>query len=111
MPRKKAIQKSSRSVAKKRVNNKTNAYERIRAIIENARNNIARAVNTEMVLAYWHIGKEIVEEEQKGKKRAGYGKKTIEDLSHRLSDEFGMGFDFTNLTNMRKFYLAYPILD
>ncbi|MCF7908174.1 MAG: PDDEXK nuclease domain-containing protein [Candidatus Omnitrophica bacterium] len=111
MPRKKAIQKSSRSIAKKRVNNKTNAYERICAIIENARNNIARAVNTEMVLAYWHIGKEIVEEEQKGKKRAGYGKKTIEDLSHRLSDEFGKGFDFTNLTNMRKFYLAYPILD
>ncbi|MBU0571223.1 MAG: DUF1016 family protein [Candidatus Omnitrophica bacterium] len=111
MPRKKAIQKLSQTVAKKRAKNKTNAYERICAIIENARNNIARAVNTEMVLAYWHIGKEIVEQEQKGKKRAGYGKKTIEDLSHRLSNEFGKGFDFTNLTNIRKFYLAYPILD
>jgi predicted nuclease of restriction endonuclease-like (RecB) superfamily len=83
----------------------------LRVIIENARNNIVHAVNTEMVLAYWHIGREIVEQEQKGKKRAAYGKKTLEDLSCRLSDEFGKGFDFTNLTNMRKFYLAYPILD
>jgi hypothetical protein len=111
MPRKKAIQKCSQTVAKKRAKNQTNTYERIRVIIENARNNIVHAVNTEMVLAYWHIGREIVEQEQKGEKRAAYGKKTLEDLSCRLSDEFGKGFDFTNLTNMRKFYLAYPILD
>ena len=41
-------------------------YDRIRKIIENARGDIARAINTEIVVAYWHIGKEIIEEEQKG---------------------------------------------
>ena len=53
----------------------TRVYDRIRKIIEKARSNIARAINTEIVLAYWHIGREIIEEEQKGKSRAGYGKK------------------------------------
>ena len=48
-------------------------YDRIRKIIEDARSNIAHAVNSEMVIAYWHIGKEIVEEEQKGRHRAHYG--------------------------------------
>ena len=86
-------------------------YSRIRKIIENARRNIERAVNTEIVIAYWQIGKEIVEEEQWGKSRADYGKKLLEGLAKRLSDDFGKGFDDSNLWNMRKFYLTYPILD
>lgn len=86
-------------------------YQRIRAIIENARSNIARAVNTEMVLAYWHVGREIVEEEQKGKSRADYGKRLLETLSGRLTDDFGSGFHASNLWNMRQFYQVYPILD
>lgn len=86
-------------------------YARIRKIIENARGNIARSINTEMVITYWQIGKEFVEEEQRGQKRAEYGKKILENLSQKLTADFGKGFDFTNLTNMRKFYLAYPILD
>ena len=86
-------------------------YDRIRAIIENARGRIARAVNTQMVLAYWHIGKEIVQEEQRGKARAGYGQRLLEILAKRLSDDFGKGFDDSNLWNMRKFYQTYPILD
>lgn len=95
----------------KNVPEKETVYERIRAIVERARNNIVHAVNTEMVMAYWHIGKEIVEEEQKGKKRAEYGRKILKMLSRNLMNDFGRGFDFTNLTNMRKFYLTYPILD
>ncbi|MBU4252002.1 MAG: PDDEXK nuclease domain-containing protein [Candidatus Omnitrophota bacterium] len=86
-------------------------YLRIRKIIENARGNVARAINAEMVVAYWQIGKEIVDEEQRGKSRAEYGKKILENLSKRLLDEFGKGFDDSNLWNMRKFYLTYPILD
>ena len=58
-----------------------------------------------------YIGKEIVEEEQRGKARAAYGKKLLEMLSQRLSDEFGKGFDVSNLWNMRQFYQTYPILD
>lgn len=86
-------------------------YARVRKIIENARGNIARSINTEMVITYWQIGKEVVEEEQRGKKRAEYGEKILENLSQELTADFGKGFDFSNLTNMRKFYLVYPILD
>ena len=86
-------------------------YKRICSIIENARGNIVRAVNTEMVVAYWHIGREILEEEQKGKARATYGQKLLETLAARLSGDFGKGFDISNLWNMRKFYETYPILD
>ena len=86
-------------------------YDRIRTIIENARGNVVRAVNTEMVTAYWRIGKEIVEEEQRGKSRAEYGQKLLETLSVRLSGEFDKGFDASNLWNMRQFYRTFPILD
>lgn len=86
-------------------------YRRICKIIEEARGNVVRAINTEMVVAYWHIGREIIEEEQKGKVRAAYGKKLLETLSKHLTDEFGKGFDISNLWNMRQFYQTYPILD
>lgn len=88
-----------------------NIYSRIHHIIENARGNIMRAVNSEMVQAYWLIGKEIVEEEQKGKGRAEYGKKLLENLAVNLKADFGEGFDDSNLRYIRKFYLVYPIRD
>jgi len=86
-------------------------YDRIRQVIEKARSNIARAINTEMVSAYWNIGKEIVEEEQKGRSRAQYGKRLLETLAKRLTDDFGKGFDETNLRKIRQFYLSFPIRD
>jgi len=86
-------------------------YDRIRKIIETARGNIAHAVNTEMVKAYWLIGKEIVDEEQRGKSRAGYGESVLEKLFKRLTAEFGKGFDESNLRNIRYFYLTYPKRD
>ncbi|MFH1503871.1 MAG: PDDEXK nuclease domain-containing protein [Candidatus Omnitrophota bacterium] len=86
-------------------------YDRIRKIIENARGNIARAVNAEMVIAYWCIGCEIVEEEQKGKSRASYGKTILKKLSEKLTADFGKGFDESNLRNIRRFYLIYPKRD
>lgn len=86
-------------------------YARIRRIIEESRGNILRAVNSEMIAAYWNIGKTIVEEEQKGRSRADYGKKILESLAEKLTADFGKGFDDSNLWNMRKFFLTYPILD
>ncbi len=62
-----------------------------------------------MVAAYWQIGKVIVEEEQKGRKRAGYGEKLVETLAARLTNEFGPGFTKSNLRYMRQFYLKFPI--
>ncbi len=61
-------------------------YERIRKIIENARSNVARAINVEMVVAYWHVDREIMEEEQRGKSRAEYGQRLLETLAASLLD-------------------------
>lgn len=88
-----------------------NVYERIREIVEKARGNIARVVNTEMLLAYWHIGKEIVEEQQRGQLRADYGESVLKRLSDKLTTDFGRGFDESNLRNIRQFYLSYPKCD
>jgi DUF1016 N-terminal domain len=61
-----------------------------------------------MVEAYWNVGRAIVEEEQAGRQKADYGKRVIEGLSRRLQDEFGKGYDRSNLFPMRAFFLAYP---
>lgn len=95
---------------KKGVRKQNRIYDRIRSIIVSARNKALYAVNTEMVQAYWLIGKEIVEEEQKGERRAEYGKALIENLSLKLTDEFGEGFTTANMWNIRQFYLIYPKL-
>ncbi|MFH1856972.1 MAG: DUF1016 N-terminal domain-containing protein [Candidatus Omnitrophota bacterium] len=95
----------------KRVGESQSFYERVRKIIEDARGNIARAINTEMVIAYWQIGKVIVEEEQRGKLRAGYGEEILKKISVKLTADFGKGFDESNLRNIRYFYLCYPKRD
>jgi len=86
-------------------------YKKIKTVLDEARNKVYRAVNFTMVEAYWNIGHLIVEEEQKGKHRAVYGKELIEKLSQKLTNDFGKGFDATNVWNMRKFYMMFPILD
>jgi predicted nuclease of restriction endonuclease-like (RecB) superfamily len=86
-------------------------YNRIKEILKIARNRVYRAANSEMVIAYWNIGRTIVEEEQKGITRADYGKLLIESISNRLTSEFGKGFDKTNIWNMVRFYKTFPILD
>lgn len=83
-------------------------YEKVRAILEEARARVVRTVNIEMVRAYWLIGQAIVEQEQRGKGRADYGERLIESLSERLTKEFGRGFDRSNLWHMRNFYMTFP---
>jgi predicted nuclease of restriction endonuclease-like (RecB) superfamily len=85
-------------------------YNRIREILESARAGVARTVNTTQVMANWLIGREIVEEEQRGKKRAGYGKALVKTLSARLTKEFGPGFSDNNLEHFRAFFLRFPDL-
>lgn len=82
-------------------------FDRVVAILEAARARVVRSVNTEMVLAYWHIGREIVEEVQQGQARAGYGEAVIADLSTRLTDRYGRGYSERNLLYFRRFYLTY----
>ena len=80
-------------------------YARIRDILESARSSVARSVNSTQVVANWLIGREIVEEEQGGQRRAGYGTRLISDLAARLTKEFGRGFTKNNLEYFRSFYL------
>ena len=81
--------------------------QNIKDVIKKARYNAFNAVNTEMLKAYFEIGRKIVEEEQKGEKRAEYGEKLIDILSQELMNEFNKGFDVTNLRRMRRFYQTY----
>lgn len=82
----------------------TDLSGRISSIIETARSRVRTVVDTEMVRAYWEIGREIVEDEQQGEKRAGYGKALLEGLSRVLTAEYGDGFNARNLHSMRQFY-------
>lgn len=83
-------------------------YHRVSEYLQNAQQRVVQSVNTEMVKAYWLIGRDIVEEEQKGKSRADYGENLIEGLSKRLIYDFGKGYSVAVLWNIRQFYLAYP---
>ena len=83
----------------------------IRQLIIDARQKVQQTVNTAMVQTYWQIGYLIVEDEQQGEKRAEYGKQILKQLSRSLTVEFGKGFDVSNLSNMKRFYLAFPICD
>ena len=79
----------------------------LRELIQNARLQAARQVNTVQVQTYWHVGRHIVEFEQAGENRATYGKKLLSRLAEALTHEFGKGFDASNLRAMRLFYNAF----
>lgn len=83
-------------------------YDRVRRIIESARARAARSVDTAQVLSNWLIGREIVEEEQRGEKRAAYGRRLLEKLSARLSTEYGGGYSVRNLRYSRQFFIVFP---
>lgn len=82
-------------------------FENIKALLNEARNAVARNINTAMVMTYFEIGRMIVVDEQQGKARADYAEETLKNLSLDLTREFGKGFSERNLENMRKFYLLY----
>ena len=81
----------------------------IRELLETARNNVVKQVNTTMLMTYFEIGRRIVEQEQKGDNQAGYGQYLLVHLSESLSGRFGKGFSKRNLELMRQFYLTYKI--
>ena len=85
----------------------TALFDRVVVILDNARRHVARTVNNAMVVAYWLIGREIVQELQGGAGIAQYGKQVIVDLSRRLTERYGGGFSVPNVRNFRQFYLVY----
>ena len=82
---------------------------RIGEVYQSAKNKIVTAVNTEMLNAYWEIGKYIIEYEQGGKLKAEYGKALLINLSKDLSLRYGRGFSRSNLQYIRLLYQYYPI--
>ena len=84
-----------------------NLFDRVVSILEQARSNAVRAINNNMVIAYWLIGREIIQEIQAGDERAEYGKQVIEKLSAKLNHKYSRGFSTTNLRYFRTFYMVY----
>jgi len=80
---------------------------RLVTLLEEARRASARTVNVIMTATYWQVGRHIVEFEQAGQRRAGYGEQLLDRLSADLNKRFGRGFSTDNLETMRLFYLAY----
>lgn len=85
----------------------THLYQKVTAYIERARQTVNHVIDTEMVQAYWLIGREIVEEEQKGQERAAYGSYLLSTLSKKLTEKYNRGFGITTLRDIRQFYLMY----
>jgi hypothetical protein len=89
----------------------TDNYNNIRAgivvLLKAARSAAARKVYSIMTAVYWDIGRRIVETEQAGAVRANYGDELIKQLANDLSAQFGRGFGVANLSQMRRFFLAW----
>lgn len=84
-------------------------YSQIVQLLQQARQKVAVQVNTALVVTYWNIGRLIVEDEQNSSQRAEYGKQVLNELSKRLTQDFGKGFSRPNLHWMRMLYIKYPI--
>ena len=84
-------------------------YKKASSYIDHARQNIQRTVDTEIVKAYWLIGRDIVEEEQLGKERADYGSNVLKLLSKQLTKQYQRGFSVDTLERARKFYITYEL--
>ena len=83
-------------------------YDDIRNKIIVARGKMLKHIDTTMVEVYWYVGK-ITYELSESCYKASYGKKIIETLSVKLTNEFGGGFSPVSIRRMRKFYEMYPI--
>jgi hypothetical protein len=79
-------------------------------LLDQARKYSARSINAVMTATYWELGRRVVEHEQGGRRRAGYGEELIKRLAADLSARFGRGFSWRNLFLMREFYQNWQIL-
>ena len=83
-------------------------YQDIHAILADAKSRTYEAANNIMTYAYWNVGRRIIEQEQKGARKAKYGAYLIKRLSQELSDEYGTGFSVANIRNCRQLYMTFP---
>ncbi len=82
-------------------------YTDIKWHIAQAKSFVLQNINTTLVFTNYHIGKRIVEDEQRGSQRAKYAEKTLKNLSKKLTKEFGRGYSVDNLQRTRNFHLTY----
>ena len=92
--------------------NEQQYYEEIEHLIK--KHEVSKRVrsleeNNDLVTTYWNVGRLIVEA-QGGSKRAKYGNELIKKWSIKLTETYGKGYDYTNLSRFRKFYIQFPIL-
>lgn len=87
--------------------NSNQLFESIQKLWSEAKGQVVQSINHILVLTYFEIEKLIVKNEQNGKKRAEYGKQSLNLLSIKLLTKFGKGYPVCNLERMRRFYLAY----
>ena len=83
-------------------------YQDVHAILDRAKSKTYEAANNIMTYAYWNVGKRIIEQEQKGSRKAKYGSYLIKRLSQELSNKYGTGFSVANIRNCRQLYLTFP---
>lgn len=81
--------------------------ENLRLLVRAARERVARAVNSELVVLYWVVGR-LVRENVLADQRAEYGSEIVSTLSRQLSAEFGNGFSRQNLFHMLRFAESWP---
>ena len=79
----------------------------LRQIILSARAQVARAVDSGLVLLYWSIGNRVRTDILK-EKRAAYGKAIVSAVGRQLATEFGDGYSDKNLRHMIRFAEVYP---
>jgi hypothetical protein len=82
----------------------------IRYLIEQTKGRIARVLNQEMTLLYWHIGRRICED-LLAMGKGDYGEQIIVNISAHLQAEYGRGFSKTNLFEMVRLYEVYQHFD
>jgi hypothetical protein len=80
----------------------------ISKIIIDARRRVVQTINSELIITYWTIGKEIVEKEHKNNVDTQTSRQIILQLSKELTKQLGSGFSRSNLFNMRKLYIEFP---
>lgn len=80
-------------------------------LLDTARTQTVRSINTIMTATYWEMGRRIVEFEQGGEARAAYGEQLIDRLSQDLSQRYKRGFSASNLWQFKKFYLYFQKIE
>lgn len=91
------------------IENNNLLLEAVKQVVIEAKRTASLSNNSILLHMYWRIGKLIVEDEQQGEVKAGYGKGVLKNLATHLTMEFGKGLDERNLNNMRAFFIAFPI--